>query len=215
MGLFSNTATIVAQASDPGPLGPGAFWSDTDDQVTYRRTDDNTQWVPVGSKVGDILFWGGTEANAPSGFAICDGTAISRTDFALLFDVIGTTFGIGNGSTTFNLPDLQTANRFPRAATNDVGVGDTGGAATVTLTTANLAAHSHGVTDGGHTHTAERGSTAGGNAALEGADTSIGFESGFIGSSTTGITIDNEGSGSAHANEPQFIDFHYIISTGL
>jgi len=212
MGVFASTGNVLAQASDPGPLGAGSIWSDTDSHVTYRRTDDNTQWVPIGSKVGDILFWGGTEANAPTGFSICDGAAISRTTFALLFDVIGTTFGIGDGSTTFNLPDLQTANRFPRAATNDGGVGDTGGAATHALTTGELATHSHGVTDSGHVHTIPASGSAG--------STTLALNSAAVGtintsSVTTGITIDNTGSGTAHNNEPQFIDFHYIISTGL
>lgn len=201
MGLFSNTATIVAQASDPGPLGPGAFWSDTNQEVTYRRTDDNTQWVPVGAKVGDILFWGGTEANAPTGFAICDGTAISRTDFALLFDVIGTTFGIGNGSTTFNLPDLQTDNRFPRAATDDAGVGDTGGAATVTLSSSEMPAHTH-TTQLAVDDTPDQVNTG-----------RINLISVPTGQDTT--PSGSTGGGLAHNNEPQFIDFHYIISTGL
>jgi len=210
MGLFSNTATIVAQASDPGPLGPGAFWSDTDDQVTYRRNDANTQWVPVGAKVGDILMWGGTEVNAPTGFAICDGTAISRTDFGLLFDIIGTTFGNGDGSTTFNLPDLQTSNRFPRAATNDGAVGDTGGESTHAITEAELAVHTHVYSMPNNT--------------ILGDSVTSDYVSGPVGQKTVksddsplnnAMVIADTGSGTAHENKPPFIDFHYIISTGL
>ena len=48
-----------------------------------------------------------TMLNSPLGFLKCDGSAISRTDFSRLFSVIGTTYGAGNGSTTFNLPDLR------------------------------------------------------------------------------------------------------------
>lgn len=55
--------------------------------------------------IGSILPYGG--AVAPSGWFICQGQAISRTTYAELFAVIGTTFGSGNGSTTFNLPDLR------------------------------------------------------------------------------------------------------------
>ena len=55
--------------------------------------------------IGSILPYGG--AIAPSGWFICQGQAISRTTYAELFAVIGTTFGSGNGSTTFNLPDLR------------------------------------------------------------------------------------------------------------
>jgi len=49
-------------------------------------------------------------ATAPSGFLVCDGSQVSRTTYASLFGVIGTTFGIGNGTTTFNLPNTQGTN---------------------------------------------------------------------------------------------------------
>jgi len=47
MGLFSNTANVSAQASDPGPLGPGAIWSDTNAESIKRRNDANTDWVDI------------------------------------------------------------------------------------------------------------------------------------------------------------------------
>lgn len=55
--------------------------------------------------VGVINPFGG--ASAPEGWLLCDGQAISRTDYADLFDVIGTAFGSGDGSTTFNVPDMR------------------------------------------------------------------------------------------------------------
>jgi microcystin-dependent protein len=54
---------------------------------------------------GGIIMFGGS--SAPSGYLLCDGAAVSRSTYAALFAVIGTTFGIGNGSTTFNVPDLR------------------------------------------------------------------------------------------------------------
>jgi len=212
MGVFASTGNIVAQSSDPGALGAGSIWSDTDNHVTYRRTDDDAQWVPIGSKVGDILFWGGTEANAPSGFAICDGTAISRTTFALLFDIIGTTFGIGDGSTTFNLPDLQTDNRFVRGATNDAGVGDTGGETTHVISEAELPAHSHAISPNPHTHGIPKGTSSG--FGIEPPDTSS-TGGGVSNVNTTSLSSASVGSGTAHENKPPFVDCHYIISTGL
>jgi len=215
MGVFASTGNVLAQSSDPGSLGAGSIWSDTGNHVTYRRTDDNAQWVPIGSKVGDILFWGGTEANAPAGFAICDGSAISRTTFALLFDVIGTTFGIGDGSTTFNVPDLQTDNRFPRCASNDGAVGDTGGESTHVLTTGELAAHTHGST-GAHTHTLDNQVVthqAGSGNKPQVTGTTDGDESST--NSAGAHTHSTVGSDTAHENKPPFLDFHYIISTGL
>ncbi|MCK9344736.1 MAG: phage tail protein [Candidatus Pacebacteria bacterium] len=55
--------------------------------------------------IGSVASFAGSVA--PSGYLICDGTAVSRTTYASLFAVIGTTYGAGNGSTTFNLPDLR------------------------------------------------------------------------------------------------------------
>ncbi len=55
--------------------------------------------------VGQVCFF--AMIAAPSGFLICDGRAVSRTTYASLFAAIGTLYGVGNGSTTFNLPDLR------------------------------------------------------------------------------------------------------------
>lgn len=55
--------------------------------------------------VGTILAYGGHAA--PGGWALCDGAAVNRTTYAKLFLVLGTYFGVGDGSTTFNLPDMR------------------------------------------------------------------------------------------------------------
>ena len=57
--------------------------------------------VPAGS----IIAWSGS--SAPTGYLLCDGTAVSRTTYAALFAIAGTGYGVGNGSSTFNLPDLR------------------------------------------------------------------------------------------------------------
>jgi len=58
-----------------------------------------------GTPIGSVSAFAGS--NAPAGWTICDGRALSRTDYADLFALIGTTFGAGNGTTTFNIPDLR------------------------------------------------------------------------------------------------------------
>ena len=76
----------------------------------------NDMWsiiVPVGS-----VFWIASQT-APGGYLICDGSVISRADYADLFAVIGETFGAGDGSTTFALPDLRAA--FIRGAGSQNG----------------------------------------------------------------------------------------------
>ncbi len=89
-------------------------------------------------------------ATAPNGWLACDGSAVSRTDFPDLFQAIGTDWGPGDGATTFNLPDLR--GKVPMGADGTYPLGSSGGAATTTLTVAQLPAHNHPVTDPGHTH---------------------------------------------------------------
>lgn len=88
---------------------------------------------------GVTLPYGGT--TAPSGYLLCDGTAVSRTAYAALFAILSTTYGSGDGSTTFNLPDLR--QRFPMGkAASGTGstLGGTGGTIdhTHTVTPASL-----------------------------------------------------------------------------
>lgn len=82
---------------------------------------------------GEVKIYAG--ASAPTGWLLCDGSPISRTTYADLFDVIGTSFGTGDGSTTFNLPDLR--DKFAIGKSGTKALGSTGGAATVNL------AHTH------------------------------------------------------------------------
>jgi microcystin-dependent protein len=104
---------------------------------------------------GTVLDYAGP--TAPSGWTECDGSAISRTTFSSLFTAIGTTWGIGDGSTTFNVPDLRRRTCVGRggSATGTLGntIGSTGGEENHVLSVGELAAHNHGVTDPGHTHT--------------------------------------------------------------
>ena len=72
---------------------------------------------------------------------LCDGRAVSRTTYATLFQAIGTTYGAGDGSTTFNLPNLS--ERVPVGKSSKYALGSKGGSAINTLTVANLPAHTH------------------------------------------------------------------------
>ncbi len=70
-----------------------------DDVITAARLNDKSV-LP-----GMVMAYGGS--SAPNGWLLCNGSAVSRTTYADLFSIIGTTFGVGDGSTTFNLPDLM------------------------------------------------------------------------------------------------------------
>src|SRR5210317_1918234 len=103
---------------------------------------------------GTIVPW--SDSSIPSGFLECDGSAVSRTTYATLFGIVGTTYGVGDGSTTFNVPDL--ADNVPVGKSNNKALASTGGANTVTstgnvggstanatLSTPQIASHSHNI----------------------------------------------------------------------
>lgn len=93
---------------------------------------------------GVILEFGGI--SAPTGFLMCDGAAVNRTTFASLFASIGTAYGAGDGSTTFNVPNR--VNRVGVGAGGLYARGSTGGAATET--TSSAGAHNHTGATGSH-----------------------------------------------------------------
>ena len=100
--------------------------------------------------IGEIRMFAGTYA--PLGWELCNGQTMSISGNPALFTIIGTLYG-GNGTTTFNLPDLR--NRVPVGQGNSYYPGDTGGESTTTLTVANLPAHNHNIyssTVVGNTH---------------------------------------------------------------
>lgn len=106
--------------------------------------------VPSGSATtGEIKLW--PTSTAPTGWLSCNGAAVSRTTYDTLYALVGTAFGVGDGTTTFNVPDMR--GRFVRGLPAAGTVGATGGASTVTLTQANLPSVNFTVTDPGHTHT--------------------------------------------------------------
>jgi microcystin-dependent protein len=103
---------------------------------------------------GTLLF--SASSVAPTGYLLCNGAAVSRTDYAALFTAIGTSWGAGDGSTTFNVPDYR--GRFPVGVGTTTGLvdrdgnpvsgntyvlGATGGEEDVKLIQAELPAHSH------------------------------------------------------------------------
>lgn len=99
--------------------------------------------ISQAAPVASIHAYGGS--TAPTGWLICDGSAVSRTTYAALFAIIGTTYGAGNGSTTFNLPDLRgkiPVGRDSGQTEFDV-LGETGGAKTHTLSTTEIPSHQH------------------------------------------------------------------------
>lgn len=94
---------------------------------------------------GMMIDFAGTVA--PTGFLLCDGSAVSRTTYASLFTAIGTTWGVGDGSTTFNVPDFRRRTAVGSggigSGTLGAAVGNTGGVETHTQTLSELVSHAH------------------------------------------------------------------------
>ena len=82
-----------------------------------------------GTATGTIVPW--SAASLPTGFLECNGATVSRSTYSALFAIVGTTYGAGNGSTTFGLPDLQ--NNVPIGKSNNKALASTGGADTVAV----------------------------------------------------------------------------------
>ena len=99
--------------------------------------------IPVGAQ---LPFAGTT---VPSGYLLCDGRAVSRTTYKDLFEVIGTTYGAGDGSTTFNLPDKRgrVSVGFDSEDSYFNIIGKRGGAKTVTLNVNHMPKHTHNIID--------------------------------------------------------------------
>lgn len=108
----------------------------TPSSTTFFR-GDNTWAEVVGTPVGTVLFF--ASSTAPTNYLKANGAAISRTTYSSLFAVIGTTFGAGDGSTTFNLPDMR--GYFPRGWADNGSV-DSGRVFGSTQTDA-FASHTH------------------------------------------------------------------------
>lgn len=154
--------------------------------------------------VGAVNMW--VTGTAPSGWLLCQGQAVSRSTYSGLFAVLGTTYGAGDSSTTFNLPDLR--GRVPMGAGTGRNVADSADltartlgakisddeSVTLTALQSGLRAHGHSgstvsISDPGHQHNQsgrEVASTGGGAPAL--IDPSFGVGSTFTGTATTGIT---------------------------
>lgn len=188
--------------------------------------------VPAGA----ILPYGGSSA-PNAAWLMCFGQNVSRTVYSVLFGVVGTTYGIGDGSTTFGIPDLR--GRVP------VGKDNMGGAAANRMTAGisgvdgvtlgasggdqRVQTHNHTLTDPGHTHT-DSGHTHPTDGAIKfptpsgplAASGSFSFNfptanvlsgTANIQSSTTGITVADYGAGGAQNVQPSII-VNYIIATG-
>jgi microcystin-dependent protein len=200
---INENVTLTATATELNILD-GATLSTAElnyvDGVTSAiQTQLNTLTADLSTAVPAGIISQFAGASAPAGYFLCDGQAISRSTYATLFGVVGTTYGAGDGATTFNVPNLK--GRVPvgldASQTEFNDLAETGGAKEVTLTEAQMPTHSHQF--------------------LFGRDGSLGISNTYVtqvsptfvgaGSST------GAGSGEAHPNLQPYIVVNYIIKT--
>jgi microcystin-dependent protein len=159
---------------------------------------NGSAWDTVSESYGDAVLPAGSiiqwvSNTLPLNWLLCNGSAVSRSEYPSLFAAIGTQYGVGDGTTTFNLPDLRGRVGVGRDASQtefDV-LGETGGAKTHTLTIAEIPSH---------THTYGSGSSL----AANGSNHGTAFNNG---SYTSGAT----GGGGAHNNLQPYQVLNYII----
>ncbi len=162
-----------------------------------------------GVQTGFVIFHAGS--STPTGFLPADGSAVSRVTYSALFGIISTAFGAGNGTTTFNVPNLQ--GNVAMGAGGGYSLAQTGGETAHTLVTGEIPSHAH--TDSGHAHF-QPGTdvltlfTSGSNGQVW--NQSAGGNSAYP-TSTNAANIQNTGGGGGHNNLQPYIVFNAYIKT--
>ena len=153
---------------------------------------------------GVISMYGGS--TVPSGWLICDGRAVSRTTYSRLFSAIGTTYGAGNGSTTFNLPNLK--GRVPvgldTSQTEFNSLGKTGGEKKHTLTVNEMPSHNHVMNNSSYSDSNIN------HAVMYGSDLAH-VDTHYWNYSNPNLWTSDVGGGQSHNNLQPYITVNYII----
>ena len=180
-------------------------WSEADYVDGFQYMEALKQWIveniPMANPIpiGMIAPFGQANTLLPDKWLWCNGAAVSRTTYADLFAVVGIGYGAGDGSTTFNIPDLR--ERFLYGAQSQMTglVGAHGGEQSHTLTTAEMPSHSH----------LQQGFVAGGTAPVKN------IVANRTGAIQAGNPSDVTGGDGAHNNMPPYMLFWFGVYAGV
>jgi microcystin-dependent protein len=200
-------------------------WADTDYDTAYAYMEELKYYV-VFLMQGGAMPVGGVQwsasASIPTGWLRCDGSAVLRSQYDKLFAEIGIAWGAGNGTTTFNLPDLRGRSPMGVGTSPSLSLGGLLGEQTHVLTASENGVHTHLLTDPGHAHTpaspdtvfrAAHGGGSSGYATVNAGQ--VITQPGATGVNGTGITVQNSAGGSAHNNIHPVAGMYPIIFAGL
>jgi microcystin-dependent protein len=198
LGIPEYLAAMTYWTNSICQSGGQVFTSLVDNNTGNTPASSPSDWLagmPGAEISGVIKMWGG--AAAPQGYLICQGQAVSRTTYATLFSVIGTQFGVGDGSTTFNVPNMQgnVPAGYKSGDPNFGTMGATGGEVTHTLDINEMPSHTHGV-----------GVQNMGGGSIAGVDSNSNSGAADINTTATG-------GGAAHNNLQPYQVVNYIIKT--
>ena len=180
--LSSGNRTVTGDLTASGNMSAGSL-----------TASGSVNFLPAG-----VVMWNAS-STVPTGWLACNGAAVSRTTYADLFVIIGTTFGSGDGSTTFNVPDgarrVLVGSGGSGTGTLANTVGATGGAETHALTSAEVASHTHSVTQ-------------------PTVDTAVNGGASYVTSNgTSSVATGSAGSGTAHNNIQPSVVMLMMIKT--
>ena len=189
----ANNGDLLLNTSEMSPGEVLQFYDGMWDPVANIRGPQGPQGekgepgesIPVGS----IIPYGNSVV--PETYLLCNGQAVSRTDYPELFAIIGTSFGPGDGSTTFNVPDYR--DKFVLGAGGDVNLAETGGEKEVTLTVEQIPPHNHPLA-------IESGSSPKWGAKVQAGNTG-----------NDNYAIGSTGGGQPHNNIPPYVGTYYLI----
>lgn len=201
--ILSAPATVISNTSYTLPPEDG-----TSGQVLKTDGSGALSWTTASAiPVGSIMMW--PTATPPSGWLICNGQAVGRDTCSILYTLISTTYGSGDGATTFNLPDLRS--RFPLGVSGSHALASVGGEETHKLDTSEIPSHNHLLI--ASTSTADQNIPSNSRylAAASPATEKIykTATTNFLNLNTASIST--AGSGAPHNNMPPYITINYII----